>query len=688
MARPKLKTPEHSPAIRLLSRLYQALASMYLAVVLLLALAAVLAWATFVESAYGTEAVHFAIYDSWWFALILVLLGANVLCAALIRLPWRRHQTGFLITHAGILVLLAGCIYSAQSGIDAQMPVFEGSTTHLAYEDTRHFQLAVYPDHSPDGAFSAIDVPFAAGPFNWEMYDRLPVFPWRLGRRDRGVICNQDNIRLEVLDYQCQFRTGQAAPLRLQVAVSESGAGSLDESEPVELAIQGPASPHADPAMNLGARKVTRSGVRFTFWIAEDHAETEAFQLARPEGGLGRMGQIALYLRGQVFRFLVDELTPGQRLPLGATGYEAEFVQFNPQFLGAVLMIHPPRQQPRRMVLLAEVPEFNQQVADHGVYGSYWFDASSPLAGEVDAREQSLHNLKQPRVDIIQGADGQLHYRFWQSPKFTSGETLPIGRRTDLKLDSPSRSMRFYAESFQPHQRPGVRFEPQPFDPKAPPPLNGPLVLARLTVDGNTEQFWLEAQQSSAMKTPVTRAQRRAVVGKDRRVEITLLPDSFDVGFHVYLDRFQRTLDPGSSMASSYSSLVDFVTVKTDPKTGEDRVDQVIEDGVLITLNQPITRKDPATGRSFRIYQEAFRGPWKPGDPFYDEQLGGRLLPGEDMPRGELFLSWLTVNYDPGRGLKYFGSLMIVAGIATMFYMRAYFFATRARCAGPEREAA
>ncbi len=74
-------------------------------------------------------------------------------------------------------------------------------------------------------------------------------------------------------------------------------------------------------------------------------------------------------------------------------------------------------------------------------------------------------------------------------------------------------------------------------------------------------------------------------------MEITLVPDSFDVGFYVYLDRFQRTLDPGSSMASSYSSLVDFVTVKTDPKTGEDRVDQVIEDGVLITLNQPITRK-------------------------------------------------------------------------------------------------
>jgi hypothetical protein len=32
------------------------------------------------------------------------------------------------------------------------------------------------------------------------------------------------------------------------------------------------------------------------------------------------------------------------------------------------------------------------------------------------------------------------------------------------------------------------------------------------------------------------------------------------------------------------------------------------------------------------------------------------------------------VAYDPGRPLKYLGSLMVCLGIATMFYMRAYFF--------------
>jgi hypothetical protein len=53
-----------------------------------------------------------------------------------------------------------------------------------------------------------------------------------------------------------------------------------------------------------------------------------------------------------------------------------------------------------------------------------------------------------------------------------------------------------------------------------------------------------------------------------------------------------------------------------------------------------------------------------------------RVVGGESA-RDELFLSWLTFNYDPGRGLKYFGSLLIVAGIGTMFYMRAYFFRRR-----------
>ena len=104
----------------------------------------ILGWATYVEDRYGTEAVHFGIYGAWWFASLMGLLGLNVLCAALIRFPWKKHQTGFVITHAGILVLLVGCLVSSVGGLEALLWVFEEETGRLAYQDTRHFELKIY----------------------------------------------------------------------------------------------------------------------------------------------------------------------------------------------------------------------------------------------------------------------------------------------------------------------------------------------------------------------------------------------------------------------------------------------------------------------------------------------------------------------------------------------------------------
>jgi hypothetical protein len=73
----------------------------------------------------------------------------------------------------------------------------------------------------------------------------------------------------------------------------------------------------------------------------------------------------------------------------------------------------------------------------------------------------------------------------------------------------------------------------------------------------------------------------------------------------------------------------------------ESALDEVRE----ISMNQPLTH-----GR-YTLYQSGF-----------DE--GG----------SEKKTSVFSVAYDPGRRLKYFGSLMICSGVAVMFFMRAYFF--------------
>ena len=71
--------------------------------------------------------------------------------------------------------------------------------------------------------------------------------------------------------------------------------------------------------------------------------------------------------------------------------------------------------------------------------------------------------------------------------------------------------------------------------------------------------------------------------------------------------------------------------------------------------------------------KSSFDGPWEPGSPEFDAFVD------PESPRDQLFLSRLTVNYDPGRGLKYAGSLLLIVGIGTMFYMKAYFFGKRGK---------
>ena len=106
MAQPKLVSPDQPFALRILLRGYEFYASLKLAVVLIFAMAFALGYATFVEAAYGTPVVQYFVYQTWWFNGLNILLGINIFCAAAIRYPWQRHQTGFVVTHIGLLVLL------------------------------------------------------------------------------------------------------------------------------------------------------------------------------------------------------------------------------------------------------------------------------------------------------------------------------------------------------------------------------------------------------------------------------------------------------------------------------------------------------------------------------------------------------------------------------------------------------
>jgi ResB-like family len=107
----------HSP----IWRAVHALGSLDLAMLLLITLTGVCAAATFLESGFSARVARAYVYGSPWFNLWLILLCLNLICSAATRWPWQRHHAGFVITHAGIIILLVGALLGRARGFEGSL---------------------------------------------------------------------------------------------------------------------------------------------------------------------------------------------------------------------------------------------------------------------------------------------------------------------------------------------------------------------------------------------------------------------------------------------------------------------------------------------------------------------------------------------------------------------------------------
>src|SRR5438876_5138390 len=131
--RPEQREGRTTPPARkhMLRALLAAAASLRLAVALLSLFAGCLVVATFLETRYGARVAQELVYRAWWFALLLGLLAGNVLGAAVKKFPWKRHQTGFLITYAGLLWLVASGSLTVLFGEEGQVILIDAAVPAL-----------------------------------------------------------------------------------------------------------------------------------------------------------------------------------------------------------------------------------------------------------------------------------------------------------------------------------------------------------------------------------------------------------------------------------------------------------------------------------------------------------------------------------------------------------------------------
>lgn len=147
---------------------------------------------------------------------------------------------------------------------------------------------------------------------------------------------------------------------------------------------------------------------------------------------------------------------------------------------------------------------------------------------------------------------------------------------------------------------------------------NGTLIkgqLRAIKIQIRDKNYWVTNQRSATV----------IIDGKKAKIELT--KDNLLLPFEITLNRFQMNKNPGTNMPASYES---FVTVfsKDGPQKHH------------IFMNNPL-KMDGLT-----FYQAS-----------YSQDKNGN------------YSSTLSVNIDQGRGLKYFGSLLLVLGSIWHFYL-------------------
>jgi hypothetical protein len=118
------RTPRHAWKR---NQVFQFLASLRLAVILLGVLIVISIVGTLAESKFDADTARTWIYEAPWFHLWLLFLAANLICSAFMRWPWRKHHTGFLLTHLGIIVVMIGSVIGQVWGVEGTMTLFKDS---------------------------------------------------------------------------------------------------------------------------------------------------------------------------------------------------------------------------------------------------------------------------------------------------------------------------------------------------------------------------------------------------------------------------------------------------------------------------------------------------------------------------------------------------------------------------------
>ncbi len=98
---------------------------------LVLTLAFSMALATFIENDFGVAASRNAVYNSWWFEVLLLLFIVNMLGSIIINKTYKKKKLSIFLFHFSFFIILLGAAVTRYISYEGSMHIREGESSDL-----------------------------------------------------------------------------------------------------------------------------------------------------------------------------------------------------------------------------------------------------------------------------------------------------------------------------------------------------------------------------------------------------------------------------------------------------------------------------------------------------------------------------------------------------------------------------
>ena len=568
------------------NKVFQFLSSIKLAVILFVLFAGILATATFYESTYDTQTAQHLVYKSPFFAFFLALFFVNIFCSTAIRFPWKRKQFGFVVTHAGILVLLAASAFTMVAGVDGSMIIQEGQTSKRVMLN---------------------DPVFFVGRPSEKMKEVPAEFRWRPPTEDKpAVVPLSEGVTAEVIEYLHHSR------LHTYFQEAPQGVPAL------EMRIF---NPRVDQHqwLTAGRGDIQLGPAKIRLLRASDDAHLKTLLSA----GSSEKGDLQLLVAGEPIQIKISELIPGKPFPAGK--FQVTLKRLLPHAVVVKGQLVSQSDEPVNPCLDLRISD------DQGNWQDWLLFARLP---ELNTRTASEGKTLQARLLYVWDSPGNEHVltfivssagKLWAKVDQRPAVAVEVGKAQPTGwMNLQFEVQKFFPKAVEVREFVAVEVE-KGNEQNAPPPA----IKVRFQGTKESQPVWLERGDVHQVNTV---AGQPLVVGYAYR--------SIELEFPVRLKDFQMVMDPGTNSPAAFKSQV-----------------EVEGKEYLIEMNEPMVKG------GFKFFQSSYAE-----------------VPGQ--PSTSIF----TVAKDPGIGLKYLGSIMVVLGIAIMFATRPYKVGLSRRVEPPDEE--